>query len=98
MSYARPRKPTNSPRAAAATPGVNRKETPPAAPKLTAAAKVRAASRGVSLTSVPLTGAAGGQAEGDSLFDAPSYADWVRGAMRIKRARPDVSILFESTI
>ncbi len=50
------------------------------------------------MTSVRLTGAAGGQAGGDTLFDAPSYADWVRGAMRIKQARPDVSILFESTI
>ena len=50
------------------------------------------------MTSVRLTGAAGGQAGGHSLFDAPSYADWVRGAMRIKQARPDVSILFESTI
>lgn len=52
------------------------------------------------MTSVHLTGAAGAQprAAGDGLFDAPSYADWVRGAMRIKAARPDVSILFESTI
>jgi aspartate/methionine/tyrosine aminotransferase len=50
------------------------------------------------LTSVRLTGAAGGQAGGDTLFDAPSYADWVRGAMRIKQAQPNVSILFESTI
>ena len=50
------------------------------------------------MTSVQSTGTAGGRAEGRSLFDAPSYADWVRGAMRIKQARPDVSILFESTI
>jgi len=52
------------------------------------------------LTPVDLTGAAAAQlpAAGDGLFDAPSYADWVRGAMRIKAARPDVSILFESTI
>jgi len=35
---------------------------------------------------------------GEGLFDAPSYADWVRGAMRVKAARPAVSILFESTI
>jgi aspartate/methionine/tyrosine aminotransferase len=47
-----------------------------------------------------LTGATDAQprAVGDGLFDAPSYADWVRGAMRIKAARPGVSILFESTI
>ncbi|WP_293351076.1 pyridoxal phosphate-dependent aminotransferase [Phenylobacterium sp.] len=52
------------------------------------------------MTSVHSTGAAGAppRGAGDGLFDAPSYADWVRGAMRIKAARPDVSILFESTI
>lgn len=57
-------------------------------------------SRGVSLTSARLTGAAGGRsgAGGDTLFDAPTYADWVRGAMRIKQSRPGVNILFESTI
>ena len=36
------------------------------------------------MTSVQSTGTAGGRAEGRSLFDAPSYADWVRGAMRIE--------------
>lgn len=52
------------------------------------------------MTSVRLTGAAGGRsgAGSEALFDAPTYADWVRGAMRIKQARSDVSILFESTI
>lgn len=98
MSYAQRLSPANRPRATAATPGGNRKETPPTAPKLAAAAEVWAASRGVSLTSVRSTGAADRRTEGDTLFNAPSYADWVRGAMRVKRARPDVSLLFESTI
>jgi aspartate/methionine/tyrosine aminotransferase len=37
-------------------------------------------------------------AAGEDLFDAATYSDFVRGAMRIKQARPDVAILFESTI
>lgn len=32
------------------------------------------------------------------LFDAVSYSDWARGAMRVRAARPDVSILFDNTI
>ncbi|WP_293473190.1 pyridoxal phosphate-dependent aminotransferase [Phenylobacterium sp.] len=44
-------------------------------------------------------GAASAQpgAAASDLFDAPSYADFVRAAMRIKAARPEVAILFEST-
>ncbi|MBX3484887.1 pyridoxal phosphate-dependent aminotransferase [Phenylobacterium sp.] len=44
-------------------------------------------------------GAASAQpgAASPDLFDAPSYADFVRAAMRIKAARPEVAILFEST-
>ncbi len=37
-------------------------------------------------------------AAGDDLFEATSYSDFVRGAMRVKQARPDISVLFESTI
>ena len=46
------------------------------------------------------SGAAGAQprAAGEDLFDAPSYSDWVRGAVRVREGEPDVAILFESTI
>ena len=37
-------------------------------------------------------------AAGDDLFEAATYSDFVRGALRVKRARPDVAVLFESTI
>ncbi|MBL8770442.1 MAG: pyridoxal phosphate-dependent aminotransferase [Phenylobacterium sp.] len=51
------------------------------------------------MTSGRSTGAAREQAEGgDALFDAARYADWVRGTMRVKATRPEVSLLFESTI
>ena len=38
------------------------------------------------------------RADGGDLFDSASYSDFVRAAMRIRQARPDVSLLFESTI
>jgi aspartate/methionine/tyrosine aminotransferase len=52
------------------------------------------------LNPVQSTGAASAQprAAVADLFEAPSYADWVRGAMRIKASRPEVAILFESTM
>jgi aspartate/methionine/tyrosine aminotransferase len=34
----------------------------------------------------------------EGLFAASTYAEWVRGAMRLRASRPDVSLLFESTI
>ncbi|HEX7945807.1 MAG TPA: pyridoxal phosphate-dependent aminotransferase [Phenylobacterium sp.] len=34
----------------------------------------------------------------DDLFEAASYSDFVRGALRVKQARPSVAMLFESTI
>lgn len=34
----------------------------------------------------------------DDLFATASYADWVRGAVRVRDTDPDVGILFESTI
>jgi aspartate/methionine/tyrosine aminotransferase len=36
--------------------------------------------------------------QGEDLFDAPSYSDWVRGAVRVREAGRDVSMLFDSTI
>jgi aspartate/methionine/tyrosine aminotransferase len=52
------------------------------------------------LSPVQSNGAASAQprAAGDDLFEAVSYSDFVRGALRIKQARPDVAVLFESTI
>jgi aspartate/methionine/tyrosine aminotransferase len=49
------------------------------------------------LSSVETTDAADGLGPQPDVFEAPSYADFVRGAMRLKQARPELSILFEST-
>ncbi|WP_337187070.1 pyridoxal phosphate-dependent aminotransferase [Phenylobacterium sp.] len=38
------------------------------------------------------------RAGSDALFDAASYSEWVRGAVRLREADPDTAILFESTI
>jgi aspartate/methionine/tyrosine aminotransferase len=52
------------------------------------------------LNPVQSRGAASAQplAAVEDLFEAASYSDFVRGAMRVKQARPDVALLFESTI
>lgn len=46
------------------------------------------------------SGAAGAQTAAASadLFEAATYSDFVRGALRVKQARPGVAVLFESTI
>jgi len=45
-------------------------------------------------------GSVGAQAEaaGEDLFEARSYSDWVRGAVRVREAGLDVAMLFDSTI
>lgn len=50
------------------------------------------------MSSVQFTGDAQARSASGGLFDAASYSDWARGAMRIRAARPDVSILFDNTI
>ena len=52
------------------------------------------------LDSVPSSGESGARPEAESadLFDASSYSDWVRGAVRLRETDPDVAILFESSI
>ena len=50
------------------------------------------------MDSLASSGADGAQAAGPDLFEAPTYSEFVRGAMRIKQARPGVAVLFESTI
>lgn len=52
------------------------------------------------MPSVEFTGAADASHHpaSEGLFDAQSYSDWARGAMRIRAARPDVSLLFDNTI
>jgi aspartate/methionine/tyrosine aminotransferase len=49
------------------------------------------------LTHVEPIGPIAGSPTGD-LFDAATYTDWVRAAVRIREAGDDVSILFESTM
>ena len=38
------------------------------------------------------------EAAGEDLFEASSYSDWVRGAVRVREAGLDVAMLFDSTI
>lgn len=47
-----------------------------------------------------MSGAVGAQPgnAGHDLFATTTYSDFVRAAMRVKQARPDIALLFESTI
>jgi aspartate/methionine/tyrosine aminotransferase len=54
----------------------------------------------VLLNPVQSSGAASAQplAAGDDLFAATTYSDFVRGALRVRQARPDVCLLSDNTI